>query len=188
MSKVSNPLTIVAIFASLAEVACSGALIALDGDVQSIFVWFVMLFPSALVLLFFVTLWWKPTSLYAPGDYADESNFLEAIGVTINLSKTVASIKAAIDEMETKIKSNNGNRELELEIDALKKKLDSSQVQFSEAQKVLARNIEAHRSTPVNLSVSNTLVSELKNIANEKGVSVNSILQDYITKNLKKYE
>ncbi len=77
--QVGNPLTLIAVFASLAEVAATAALPALDGAVQAQFVWFVMLFPVLLVVLFFLTLNWNHRVLYAPGDYEDETNFLRAL-------------------------------------------------------------------------------------------------------------
>ena len=79
ITQVGNPLTLIAIFASLAEIAATGVLPLLDGAVQEVFVWFVMTFPALLVILFFITLNWNHRVLYAPGDYADEANFLRAL-------------------------------------------------------------------------------------------------------------
>ena len=39
---VNNPLTIIAFFAALAEVAGTVALAAMDKEIQHVFVWFVM--------------------------------------------------------------------------------------------------------------------------------------------------
>ena len=79
IKQVSNPLTLIAIFASLAEIAATAVLPLLDGAVQGVFVWFVMLFPALLVILFFITLNCNHLVLYAPSDYADETNFLRAL-------------------------------------------------------------------------------------------------------------
>jgi predicted transcriptional regulator len=79
INHVSNPLTVIAIFAGLAEVAGTIALVAVDPAIQSIFVWFVMLFPIGLVVLFFATLNFNPRVLYAPSDFKDEENFLTAL-------------------------------------------------------------------------------------------------------------
>lgn len=49
---VSNPLTIIAIFAALAEIAGTIMLGLVDATIQSIFVWFVMIFPILIVVLF----------------------------------------------------------------------------------------------------------------------------------------
>lgn len=74
---VRNPLTVIAVFAGLAEVSATVALPQLDSAIQWIFVWFVMLFPSVLVGLFFFVLWNKHHVLYAPSDYLDEENFMK---------------------------------------------------------------------------------------------------------------
>lgn len=77
--QVKNPLTLIAIFAGLAEVAATGVLPVLDGPVQGTFVWYVMLFPVLLVLCFFATLNFKHRVLYAPSDFRDEQHFLDAM-------------------------------------------------------------------------------------------------------------
>ncbi len=78
--KVSNPLTIIAIFSSIAEVSASVVLPIVGSDMQSIFVWFVMLFPLLIVLLFFVTLNFNYKVLYAPSDFQDDKSFLHLHG------------------------------------------------------------------------------------------------------------
>lgn len=77
-SVVRNPLTVIAIFAGIAEVSGTVVLPLLSADTQPTFMWFVMGFPCLLVLLFFVTLWRKHQVLYAPSDFRDDSGFLEA--------------------------------------------------------------------------------------------------------------
>ena len=76
---ISNPLTIIAIFAALAEVAGASTLFALNLELQKTFIWFVMGFPSLLVCLFFLTLNFNPKVLYAPSDFRDEGNFLHTL-------------------------------------------------------------------------------------------------------------
>lgn len=76
VNTVKNPLTIIAIFAGLAEVSGTIVLAALGIQLQAIFIWFVILFPSALVILFFITLNFNPKVLYSPGDFKDENNFI----------------------------------------------------------------------------------------------------------------
>tara|TARA_B100000929_G_scaffold271724_1_gene242795 strand:- start:1728 stop:2279 length:552 start_codon:yes stop_codon:yes gene_type:complete len=89
--KVSNPLTIIAIFAGTAEAFAAVALVALPLEIQSIFVYFVMLFPLVIVLAFFAVLVLKPHVLYAPSDFDDQEHFLE-----------VNSIRATIAEVTEK--------------------------------------------------------------------------------------
>ena len=52
--KVSNPLTIIAIFAGLAEALATIALIKLPIEMQEKFIYFVMAFPTLIVTLFFI--------------------------------------------------------------------------------------------------------------------------------------
>ena len=94
---VRNPLTVVAIFAGLAEVSATLVLPRLEHDMQIVFIWFVMLFPVLLVVSFFVTLNWNPKVLYAPSDFEDEANFMTALGGVER--KTANQVKA--EEKET---------------------------------------------------------------------------------------
>ncbi|MBB1273495.1 ArsR family transcriptional regulator [Psychromonas sp. SR45-3] len=93
--KVSNPLTIIAIFAGTAEAFATGALIALPPEIQSKFVYFVMLFPLLIVLIFFGVLIFKHHVLYAPSDFDDQADFL----LINNIKKAVANAteKAILD-------------------------------------------------------------------------------------------
>lgn len=79
INKVGNPLTVIAIFAGLAEIAGTIALAAVDKSLQPTFVWFVMLFPIFLVTLFFITLNFNPKVLYAPSDFKNENLFLDTL-------------------------------------------------------------------------------------------------------------
>lgn len=74
--KVSNPLTIIAIFAGLAEALATVALLGLPQELQKIFLIFVMAFPTLIVILFFLVLYFKNNVLYAPGDYQDPEHYL----------------------------------------------------------------------------------------------------------------
>lgn len=76
---VRNPLTIVALFAALAEIAGTVALATVDKSLQSTFIWFVMGFPTLIVCLFFLTLNFNAKVLYAPSDFRDEKHFLDTI-------------------------------------------------------------------------------------------------------------
>ena len=80
IKKISNPLTIIAIFAGLAEVSGTVVLPFLKEDSQSLYVWFLMAFPTLLILLFFLTLNFNYKVLYAPSDFKDEDNFLKLFG------------------------------------------------------------------------------------------------------------
>ncbi|MFT5755667.1 MAG: hypothetical protein ACI9LM_000378 [Alteromonadaceae bacterium] len=97
--KVSNPLTIIAIFSGIAETLATVALVQLPLEIQSIFVYFVMAFPAGIVLLFFFVLYFKNTVLYAPSDFEDQKDYLEAN----NLKEKVNSeIEKIFDQFNSK--------------------------------------------------------------------------------------
>ncbi|WP_157755100.1 hypothetical protein [Variovorax boronicumulans] len=76
-SIIKNPLTIIGVFASLVEVMGLGVLPLIDKDIQQIYVWFLMLFPTALVAAFFIVLYTKHIVLYAPSDYQSDNTFAD---------------------------------------------------------------------------------------------------------------
>lgn len=77
--KIGNPLTLIAVFAGLAEIAATSVLPILEGPIQMMFVWYVMLFPVLLIIAFFLTLNFNHGVLYAPSDFLDEKHFLETL-------------------------------------------------------------------------------------------------------------
>ncbi len=76
---IKNPLTIIAIFAGLAEVGGTVVLPLLQQRTQSVYVWFLMLFPTLLVGVFFWVLYNKHHVLYAPSDFRDDSTFRDVM-------------------------------------------------------------------------------------------------------------
>jgi ABC-type amino acid transport system permease subunit len=95
---IRNPLTIIAIFAGLAEVAGTVAMATVNKELQGTFVWFVMGFPILLVLLFFLTWNFNPKVLYAPSDFRSDDSFLE-----MNRSGKIiaSSFRSAFEELQT---------------------------------------------------------------------------------------
>lgn len=79
LKPVSNPLSIIAIFAGLAEVAGAVTVAFIDSELQAVFVWFLMVFPMVLVIGFFLTLNFNSARLYAPSDFREEANFMQAL-------------------------------------------------------------------------------------------------------------
>ena len=72
---VKNPLTVIAIFAAIAEISGTTVLPFIAAEYQGTYIWFLMLFPALLVILFFLTLNFNHRVLYAPSDYKDEKHF-----------------------------------------------------------------------------------------------------------------
>ncbi|EJK2108285.1 GntR family transcriptional regulator [Vibrio cholerae] len=113
--KVSNPLTIIAIFAGLAETLATVALIRLPSEIQAIFVYFVMAFPTCIVLLFFWILYHRNVVLYAPSDYQNQDHYLEANNLNEQITEKVDLVFEAINRNDVRVS--------QVEIDALKSQL-----------------------------------------------------------------
>jgi len=75
-----NPLAVIASLIALVEVAFSYPVTKLSGSNQTIVVWFMVGFPTLLLLCFFATVWIKPGHLYGPKDYGGGESFLRGIG------------------------------------------------------------------------------------------------------------
>ncbi|GGD98216.1 hypothetical protein [Rhizobium anhuiense] len=97
---VKNPLTVVALFAGIAEVSGTVVLPLLDKDIQHTFVWFLMGFPTLLVGVFFAILHWNHIVLYAPSDFQNEDNFTGLVKASSDaiLIKNKFEVVEALDE------------------------------------------------------------------------------------------
>lgn len=105
IKKISNPLTIIAIFAGLAEIAGTVALIGVDKEIQQIFVWFVMLFPTLIVIFFFITLNFNARVLYAPSDFESDSSFLEALRGQRVVNASFKNLESEVNRLSDAIES-----------------------------------------------------------------------------------
>jgi len=101
--RVNNPLTIIALFAGLAEVAGTVAIGLLPSGLQATFIWFVMGFPVALVLLFFATLNFNAGVLYAPSDYRDEANFLSTLSSRQRLKQEIHAVTRQLEAAQREV-------------------------------------------------------------------------------------
>jgi len=81
ITKITNPLTVIAIFAAITEVMGIGVLPFVSDANQSTFLWFIIVFPLLLVALFFLTLNFNHKVLYSPSDYREDSSFLAASNI-----------------------------------------------------------------------------------------------------------
>lgn len=75
--KITNPMTVIAIFAFISESSAAISLPFLDNDEREVYVWFLISFPFYLLLLFFLTLNFNYRSLYAPSDFDKDDSFLK---------------------------------------------------------------------------------------------------------------
>jgi hypothetical protein len=78
--RIVNPITVIAIFATLSETSAAITLPFLDDKEREVYIWFLITFPFYLLLLFFATLNFNYRSLYAPADYEKGEHFLEVLG------------------------------------------------------------------------------------------------------------
>ena len=75
---INNPLTVIAIFSMLTEASAAASLPYIDSENQKIYVWFLIVFPSFLITLFFLTLNFNNKTLYTPADLSKERATLAA--------------------------------------------------------------------------------------------------------------
>lgn len=93
---IKNPLTIIAIFAAIAEISGTVVLPFINEANQSTYIWFLIVFPILLIILFFLTLNFNHKVLYAPSGYQNEENFLHSLPratATEKLLKIEAELK-----------------------------------------------------------------------------------------------
>lgn len=136
-NKMQSPLGIIAIFAGLAEVAGTTMITFLSAELQAVFLWYVMLFPVLIVVLFFTILAWKPENFYTPEYYKDERNYLIAMqkyhkqalidlyenissedindDVREKLEKKIVEIERDIEEVEKVTKTSENILSIEIE-------------------------------------------------------------------------
>ncbi|RJX40891.1 hypothetical protein D3P09_02395 [Paenibacillus pinisoli] len=100
-TRIQNPLTVIAIFAGLAETAGTIVLIGLPIEIQRVFVWFVMLLPVLLIVSFFMVLIFRHRVLYAPSDFSNEQYFMDLHESKQKLSEVAKAIEESknIDSM-----------------------------------------------------------------------------------------
>jgi len=78
---VRNPLSVIAMFVLLVEAIATVTLIQVRAEAQIAvpLVWFIVVFPTLIALLFFGTLWWGHQFLYSPMEYRSDESFLTAM-------------------------------------------------------------------------------------------------------------
>lgn len=102
---IKNPLTVIAIFAGIAEVSGTLVLPFISPVNQIVFIYFLIIFPSLLVILFFGTLNFNNKALYAPSDFSNEDNYIKIFKYDITKQENV-EVKVSPDEL-LKILNNN---------------------------------------------------------------------------------
>ncbi len=118
LDSIRNPLTVIVIFAGIAEVAMTVTLVKLSENTQYIFIWFVMIFPLVLIGAFFFILYKKPAVLFSPSDYKKDEMYLTSIGSQDHYEKLVIKVEQLEQISET----------LQRYINELAKNIDDSKV------------------------------------------------------------
>jgi len=148
---IKNPLTVIAIFAAIAEISGTTVLPFIESENQGIYIWFLMLFPLFLVGIFFLTLNFNHKVLYAPSDYKNEDNFLKSFG------------KATTQEKENKLREEVEEAEETSSSDESEPDVDNQQKQeenLSESpsrQSSFISNKDIHTSLMANVSLAEKL-------------------------------
>jgi hypothetical protein len=104
-----NPLGIIALFLSLIYVlAClvlGSTISLLVSDERKILIWFIVLFPVCILIVFFILVTYHHTKLYAPSDFKDEKNFIES-------SKQTKYVNQRENKIIEKIENNSENKHI----------------------------------------------------------------------------
>ncbi|VVP16362.1 hypothetical protein PS838_03609 [Pseudomonas fluorescens] len=88
--RITNPLTLIAIFATLSETSAAISLPFLGNEERDTYIWFLISFPFYLLFLFFATLNFNYRSLYAPSDFEKDEHFIKAMNNADRPGKTDA--------------------------------------------------------------------------------------------------
>ncbi|MEN8347324.1 hypothetical protein [Acinetobacter nosocomialis] len=103
---IKNPLTVISIFAGVAEISGTTVLPFMQPNNQDVYIWFLMLFPVGLVIIFFITLNFNHKVLYAPSDYKDEDNFVKLFGIA-TIKEEESKLKEEVEEVESGSSNEN---------------------------------------------------------------------------------
>lgn len=139
---IKNPLTVIAMFAAIAEISGATVLPFVIPENQSIYIWFLMLFPFFLVGIFFITLNFNRDALYAPSDYKDEKNFIFHRIKSIEGSENKAH-QSSYDEIKTtleKLKYEQDIHKLHDEINRLETRIEKLKTAPQKAESQQSNN------------------------------------------------
>lgn len=151
---IKNPLTVIAIFAAIAEISGTTVLPFIESENQGIYVWFLMLFPIFLVGIFFLTLNFNHKVLYAPSDYKNEDNFLKSFGKATTEEKE-EKLREEVEEAEDS--SSTEENAFESSGDDSESQEASSTHASSKHSTSFVMNSERHASLMANVSLAEKL-------------------------------
>ncbi len=96
IESIKNPLSVIVIFAGIAEIAMTVTVVQLSESNQNIFLWFIMLFPIILIGSFFFVLYKKPAVLFSPSDYQEDKTYL----ASINTQNEIENLDLKVKQLE----------------------------------------------------------------------------------------
>ena len=100
-----NPLGIIALFVffieAISTISLKFVLAQGDDKLAEILIWFIVLFPTVIALLFFMLLWLRREVLYSPHDFKNDDSFVRLI----NKMETLEMRQEVVDfDIDTNIK------------------------------------------------------------------------------------
>ncbi|MBA2116825.1 hypothetical protein [Bremerella alba] len=150
--RVNNPLTVIAIFAGLSEVAMTVSLGLLEGNSQFVFMWFAGGFPTLIAAGFFGVLIFSPELLYGPTDWKDEKLLFEIFKErNSRRGKQIEELSKKVDEIiDAKICELNSTtttpspelEQIRCEAQEVRRMLDDLQRSFAAESKQLTFDLE----------------------------------------------
>jgi tetratricopeptide (TPR) repeat protein len=160
-----NPLGIISLFVFFIEAIATVSLkIAVDTAYVGHVVWFIILFPTLIIVLFFITLWAKRESFYSPMEFRDDQSFLalltkvdhlEAKQVAAELDPVTADLSEVFATIDRLLALNDLRSAIEVGRAYLKQEqYDESTEVFSYLQKKASRRDEAYYKILSNLGYS----------------------------------
>jgi len=198
---IKNPLSVIAIFAGIAEISGTMVLPHIAPGNQTIFIWFLMLFPFTLIILFFITLNWNYKVLYAPSDFKDEDNFVNLqqastsevlLKIEDDLIHQENESSATSDESTHNITLNTSLTNLREVVDSLDNKFTHNKISSKEEraqqseiikrinhQRIAeARLLEKHLIAKVQKDFSNTIHRDIKIESKNNKLIFDGIIQN----------
>ncbi len=116
MRKISNPLIVIGIFVSIAEIIGTIVLPMISQELQQIYIWYVIGFRVLLLSMFFLILYFNIILYYSPNDFADQSNYLRLwltienkLKIDTELQKEFDTIKILLFNIKNNIEKKYKN-------------------------------------------------------------------------------
>jgi hypothetical protein len=167
---IKNPLTVISMFAGIAEISGTLILPFIEANNQHTYIWFLMIFPTLLVVIFFLTLNFNHEVLYAPSDYRNENNFLRSLREITHKEKQ-EKLSEEVEEANREIVVNQpGNDNQENVI------LENKEVEYNDLSH--ANEIKSQNHDKSNFKNHNDTYTSIFN--DKKNSNVNSELMDMV--------